>query len=71
MNVNSKEIMEAALLLSEVDRLAVVERLLESLSAPEEAMAEKTWGDELERRLEDFRLSPETAIPWEHLKDQE
>lgn len=71
MKATSKEIMEAALKLSEKDRVSMVERLLETLSPDEGDLVDDSWDAELDRRLEDFKRHPDTSIPWEQLKGQE
>ncbi len=68
MASNRDEVMEAALQLSEVDRLAIVNRLLESL--PEEppglALDDSEFAEELERRSGDW----DGAVPWEQLQNE-
>ena len=68
MASNRDEVLEAALQLSEVDRLAIVNRLLASL--PEEppglALDDAQFAEELERRSGDW----DGAVPWEQLQDE-
>ena len=66
MPTTRDEILEVALLLSEGDRLAIVDRLLETL--PDEwpglSDSDPLFTEELEQRSGDW----EGAIPWSQLK---
>lgn len=65
---NREEVLEAALQLSEADRLVIVNRLMETL--PEEALGlsadDPDLLEELERRLQ----NSEGSIPWSQLRDE-
>lgn len=69
--MSSKEIMEAALRLSEEDRVTMVERLLETLPDDVAGPIDEMWAAELERRLEDYKQHPETGVRWEELREME
>ena len=68
MASNRDEVLDAALQLSEADRLVIVNRLLESL--PEEppglALDDAEFAEELERRSGDW----DGAVAWEQLQDE-
>ena len=66
MPTTRDEILEVALLLSEGDRLAIVDRLLETLpdEFPGLSDSDPLFAEELERRSGDW----EGAIPWPQLK---
>jgi putative addiction module component (TIGR02574 family) len=59
------EVLAAALALSEVDRLKIVNRLLETLpeNAPGLSDDDPAFADELQRRSNDW----DGAVPWEQL----
>lgn len=68
MPVTRDEILEAALRLPEVDRLAIVNRLLETLPDDPPGLSDddSAFAEELERRSNDW----EGAVPWEQLRDE-
>jgi putative addiction module component (TIGR02574 family) len=71
MNPTRESVLEAALSLSEEDRTALVEALLDSLS-PDDAIADDdALAAELEARWADFEKSREGAISWDELKNQQ
>ena len=51
MTANSRAVLEAALSLPPGDRIELVESLIHSLDAPEEAALETAWNKEIDRRL--------------------
>lgn len=69
MPIVLKDIVEAALQLSDSDRAAVVERLLESFSGSDDSLdiTDPEFQHELETRLSDNASS----IPWTALRDEE
>lgn len=71
MNVDSQQIVDAALKLPEAERAAVVEELLESLSPKSEVISDDEWFTELQRRSAEFRESREASMSWDELKRQE
>ena len=68
MSATRDEILTAALALSESDRLAIVNRLLQTLPAdvPDVAVDDPDFAEELERRSGDW----DGAVPWEQLRDE-
>ena len=68
MLIALEEVVDAALQLSDSDRAAVVERLLDSLSGSDDSLdiADPEFQHELETRLSDNAGS----IPWTALRDE-
>ena len=68
MSITPDEILDAALQLAEGDRLAIVNRLLESLpeDPPGLVLDEDEFANELQRRSGD----QEGAVPWEQLREE-
>jgi putative addiction module component (TIGR02574 family) len=68
MSATRDEILTAALELSESDRLAIVNRLLQTLpaDAPDLAEDDPDFAEELERRSGDW----DSAVPWDQLRDE-
>jgi putative addiction module component (TIGR02574 family) len=55
MTKEAKSVLEAALALSEPERVAVAEELLQSLGGKTQAEIDEAWVAEAERRLEAYR----------------
>ena len=70
MDANTKAVFDAALALPEAERAALVEQLLLTLS-PDDDMTDEELAAELERRLDEYRNDPSTAVPWSRLKEEE
>jgi len=68
MSAIRDEILTAALALSESDRLAIVNRLLETLppDAPDLPVDDSVFSEELQRRSGDW----DGAVPWDELRDE-
>jgi putative addiction module component (TIGR02574 family) len=66
----SRGIVEAALLLTELERAQVVQELLDSLSPDAERLMDDAWAAELDRRAAAFERGDEDAVPWSQLKEQ-
>jgi putative addiction module component (TIGR02574 family) len=68
MSATRDEILTAALQLSESDRLAIVNRLLDTLpaDAPDLAVDDPDLAEELQRRSGDW----DGAVPWDELRDE-
>jgi putative addiction module component (TIGR02574 family) len=71
VNVNSDELFDAAMRLSESERALLVERLLETLSPDPEASDDQAFAAELERRRREVESGVEDTIPWSELKGQD
>ena len=66
--MSSKEhVIEAALKLSEQERLEIAERLYESLEGPP-GRTEEEWDQEIERRIQAVDSGETKAIPWEEAR---
>ena len=72
MTTQTQAVVDAALALSEADRFLVVERLLESLPAEQEAqdLDDDEFFAELEHRSEEYASDPSVGIPWPEVKRQ-
>jgi len=68
--MGTEKLLEAVLQLSESERMAIVERLLESLPPGAEQKLDEEWEAELDRRFEEFETTGEGTF-WEDLKNQE
>jgi len=69
--MSSKEhVIEAALKLSEAERLEIAGRLYESVEGPPDSRTEEEWDQEIERRLKAAESGEEKAIPWEEARRQ-
>ena len=68
MSATRDEILTAALQLSESDRLAIVNRLLETLPADVSDLGvdDSEFAEELQRRSGDW----DGAVPWDELRDE-
>jgi putative addiction module component (TIGR02574 family) len=72
MSETAQAILAATLSLPEDEREELVDRLLESLSPPDEweEVSEAEFYAELERRAEEAARDPSVVIPWEVVKDK-
>ncbi len=71
MNPKSQEIVDAALNLSEADRVVILERLLDSLSPDCADRPDDLWEAELDKRFAEFEQSAGDAVPWSELENRE
>jgi putative addiction module component (TIGR02574 family) len=62
MSIDTKQVLENALALPAIDRVAIVESLLTSLDHPD-ATIDGIWAEEAERRLAEFNAGRMKAIP--------
>lgn len=66
-------LMNAALALSKVERVELIERLMESLAPGEKELSEElwneAWADEAERRLDRLAAGGGATIPAEQVHD--
>jgi putative addiction module component (TIGR02574 family) len=65
-----QSILEAALTLSDQERLMLVESLLSSLPHDASEVTDEAWHETLLRRSEEIESGKVTAIPWEQVKQQ-
>ena len=70
MTTPGQAILDAALALSEDERIQLVERLLESLSAEPDELTDDELFAELERRHAEYQRDPSVAIPWTDLEKE-
>jgi putative addiction module component (TIGR02574 family) len=66
----AKEIISAAIKLTERDRLQIVEELLASLEPAADEAVDAAWGAEVERRSREIKEGTVRPIPWEEVKSQ-
>uniref|UniRef100_Q3ARI4 Addiction module component, TIGR02574 family n=1 Tax=Chlorobium chlorochromatii (strain CaD3) TaxID=340177 RepID=Q3ARI4_CHLCH len=64
--MSNQEIVEQARTLQPMDRLWIIEQLLQSLDEPDATIAE-IWAEEAEKRLEAYRNGTLEAIPMENI----
>lgn len=69
MDLSSREILEAALRLSEQEREQIADALYQSLPLSEELVSEE-FRAELDRRYEEVVRGDVTLIPWSQLRDE-
>ena len=70
MSSDAESILNAALKLSEADRLEVALALEDSVSPKDGTdLSEEEFAAELERRMEEFKRDASTGIPWSELKN--
>jgi len=70
MSPTSEELLDAALALSDADRLELVEALIVSLYSEHEPSFEAGWRDAIERRATELRDGETLPVPWEQVKQQ-
>ena len=71
MNLSQSELLNAALALPDVERLALAEALLSSLPdglAELDDLDDEAFEQELLRRGEEMKKDPSIGIPWSELK---
>ena len=66
MTAEASELLKRALALSEDERAALANTLLDSLDTNPESV-EKAWEEEIARRMEDLRAGRAITVPWEEL----
>ena len=70
MGLNCRDVLDAALQLSDEDRGIIAERLLETLSPEDAEVSDDDLAVELERRLEEACNDPSTTVSWAELRDE-
>ena len=68
MEEKTKEILKAALCLSETERLQLVDCLMETLPPENPDLSEEEFAAELERRHLEALRDPTVLVPWSELK---
>jgi putative addiction module component (TIGR02574 family) len=68
MNTQTQNVLDAALALSEADRMLLVERLLETLPPEQDDLTEDELFEELERRRAEVESGKAKTIPWSELR---
>ena len=63
MSTQLQELLDAAMQLPEADRGELADKLYDSLDDPSTLVDEDGWGDELKRRLDDFRSGKSIPVP--------
>ena len=66
----AKEIVDAAIKLTENDRLQIVEELLASLEPESDENVDAAWAAEVERRSNEIKQGTVRPIPWSEVKLQ-
>lgn len=62
--MSSKELLAAALALPIDERADLARELIASLDGPADVDADRAWGDEIERRIADWRAGRTKGVPW-------
>ena len=70
MQTQFETILQAALALPEMQRVLLIDELVESLPAETGPYSDEEMLAELERRYAEFEKDPSSAIPWEEVKRQ-
>lgn len=70
MTIPIQTIVDAAMHLSETDRVALVDHLLESLLLDGNDVSDEELAAELDRRLNEFQGNPSSAVPWSVLQQE-
>jgi putative addiction module component (TIGR02574 family) len=68
--VNPSSVLEAALALSENERIQLVERLLETLGPETDGVDEARFVAELQRRSDEIDQGKADLVPWSELKKE-
>ena len=68
--MDSSPIFEAALALSENDRIRLVEQLLETLGPETDGVDEADFVAELSRRSDEIEQGKAELVPWSELKNE-
>jgi putative addiction module component (TIGR02574 family) len=62
--MSSKELLAAALALPLDERADLARELIASLDGPPDVDADAAWGEEIERRIADWRAGRTKGVPW-------
>ena len=68
MEPHAKQVLDAALRLSEAERLQVAEALLATCEAAPEPEADAAWAEEIERRTQEIDCGLVEPMPWSIVK---
>lgn len=68
MTAQTQSLLDAALTLPESERALLVDRLLRTLPPPDEEVSDDELEAELEKRFEEYRRDPGSAISWSEVK---
>lgn len=70
MNHPAKELVNAAIKLTENDRLEIVEEILASLDTESDDNVDAAWAAEVERRSIEIKQGVVRPIPWSEVRSQ-
>ena len=62
--MSSEELLAAALALPLDQRAALARELIASLDGPADEDSDQAWGEEIERRIADWRAGRTKGVPW-------
>lgn len=68
MGPHATQVLNAALRLSEAERLQVAEALLATVEAEPDQEADAAWAEEIERRTQEIDRGLVDPIPWSSVK---
>ena len=70
MSEKSQRLLEESLALPEKERAGLVDALLLSLEPPADVDIERSWREEVERRVRAMDAGEVDTIPWEQVRDE-
>ena len=70
MDTRVRTVLDEALRLSEPDRAALVDALLESLEPAADAQVETAWRAEIRRRIEEVESGEVETVPWPEVRER-
>jgi len=68
MGPHARQVLDAALRLSEAERLQVAEALFATLESEPEPEVDAAWAEEIERRTQEIERGLVEPIPWSVVK---
>lgn len=68
MTQQARELLQKALALSTEERMALVRVLIESFDGVTEEDVERSWEEEISRRISDLDSGKARTVPWEEVQ---
>ena len=69
MDTTAQNLLDAVLALPETDRAKLAQAVLESLGPDSTDMSDEEFEKELEKRANDLKADPSSALPWSDVKN--
>lgn len=70
MNPSSQQLVDAALALSDEERLLIIEALLDSLQPSDRPPFDDSWRRVIEQRSEELHSAHVTGVPWADVRQR-